>query len=286
MNKIAFGSLFVLLAVIATTTIPSAFADHVTASVSIPAGTSVPGCEETDTCWDPSTVTVDVGGEVTWSNDDTAAHTVTSGTPEEGPDGVFDSGLFMAGNTFAHKFDAAGEFKYFCMVHPWMQGVVVVEEAMGEEMEEEMMEEPIMLQTTSTDGSIMVEITASGPPIAGEAMMLDVKFSSTSTGAMTEHINYDILATQGGEIVLDESGNHKHEGRGSHTTIALASADPVDVAVTIQGIGIDPPFSGPIGDVVGVTVVPEFGTITLVILGVALVSIIAFTAKTKLVPRI
>lgn len=285
MNKIAFGSLIVLLAVIATT-VPFAFADHLTASVSIPAGTSVPGCEETNTCWDPSTVTVDVGGEVTWSNDDTAAHTVTSGTPEEGPDGVFDSGLFMAGNTFAHKFDAAGEFKYFCMVHPWMQGVVVVEEAMAEEMEEEMMVEPIMLQTTSTDGSINVEITASGPPTAGNAMNIDVKFTSSTTGAMVEHINYDILATQGGEIVLDESGNHQHGGMGMHTTMALASGDPVDIVVTLQGIGIDPPFSGPIGDVAGVTVVPEFGTITLMILGIALVSIIVFTAKTKLVPRI
>ena len=59
---------------------PAAFADHATASVSIPAGSSVPGCEETNECWIPNEVTVDVGGEVTWSNDDTAAHTVTSGT--------------------------------------------------------------------------------------------------------------------------------------------------------------------------------------------------------------
>ena len=38
--------------------------------------------------------------EVVWSNDDTAAHTVTSGTPAEGPDGIFDSSMFMAGTTF------------------------------------------------------------------------------------------------------------------------------------------------------------------------------------------
>ena len=40
---------------------------------------------------------VDVGGEVTWTNDDTAAHTVTSGSAADGPDGLFDSSLFMAG---------------------------------------------------------------------------------------------------------------------------------------------------------------------------------------------
>ena len=51
-----------------------------------------------DGCFIPSMVTIDVGGEVTWENNDTAAHTVTSGTPTEGPSGVFDSSLVMAGS--------------------------------------------------------------------------------------------------------------------------------------------------------------------------------------------
>lgn len=112
-------------------TIPSAFADHVTATVSIPEGTSVPGCEETNSCYVPYEATVDVGGEVVWTNDDTAAHTVTSGFPDGGPSGSFDSGLFMAGATFSEKFDdyAPGEYHYFCLVHPWMQGIVIVEAA-------------------------------------------------------------------------------------------------------------------------------------------------------------
>jgi plastocyanin len=103
-----------------------AFADHSTASVSIPAGSSVPGCEETNACYIPSEVTIDVGGEVTWSNDDSAAHTVTGGSAVDGPSGVFDSGLFMAGATFSHKFEEAGTFNYFCMVHPWQEGTIIV----------------------------------------------------------------------------------------------------------------------------------------------------------------
>ena len=97
-----------------------------TASVSVPAGTSVPGCEETNECFIPFEVTVGVGGEVTWSNDDTAAHTVTSGTAGDGPSGEFDSSLFFAGTTFSHTFESAGEFPYFCLVHPWMNGIVTV----------------------------------------------------------------------------------------------------------------------------------------------------------------
>ncbi len=96
MKTIAIGSFFVLFAIVAGMAASPAFADHMTASVSAPQGTSVPGCEETNECFVPYEVTVDVGGEVTWSNDDTAAHTVTAGSAADGPSGVFDSRLFMA----------------------------------------------------------------------------------------------------------------------------------------------------------------------------------------------
>jgi plastocyanin len=97
------------------------------ADVSMAKGSSVPGCEETNECYIPAEVTISVGGTVTWTNDDTAAHTVTSGTPTDGPDGVFDSSIVMAGKTFEHTFEEAGEYDYFCIVHPWMTGKVNVE---------------------------------------------------------------------------------------------------------------------------------------------------------------
>ncbi|MGI0004299.1 MAG: plastocyanin/azurin family copper-binding protein [Candidatus Nitrosotenuis sp.] len=95
-------------------------------AISIPPGVSSPGCEQTDDCFDPSSVTIVVGNTVVWANDDAAAHTVTSGK-DVTPDGVFDSGLFMAGKTFSHKFEAEGEHPYYCLVHPWMTGTVIVE---------------------------------------------------------------------------------------------------------------------------------------------------------------
>ena len=94
--------------------------------VSIPTGTSVPGCEDTNECWLPAEISVGVGGTVLWHNTDTVAHTVTSGSPTDGPDGTFDSSLFMAGATFEVTFDDSGSYDYFCMVHPWMQGNVQV----------------------------------------------------------------------------------------------------------------------------------------------------------------
>jgi len=97
-----------------------------TGTISVPEGSGVPGCDERNQCYIPADVTINVGETVTWSNDDTAAHTVTSGMPADGPDGNFDSSLFMAGDTFSHTFEEAGEFDYYCMVHPWMSGKVQV----------------------------------------------------------------------------------------------------------------------------------------------------------------
>lgn len=93
-----------------------------TVTISMPSGTSVPGCEETNACYIPAAVNVNAGDTVVWSNDDTAAHTVTGGTPTGGPDGSFDSGLVMAGSSFEIVADTSGSYDYFCMVHPWMIG--------------------------------------------------------------------------------------------------------------------------------------------------------------------
>ena len=95
-------------------------------SVAIPTGTSSPGCEVSNECFLPASNTINVGDTVEWSNIDTAAHTVTSGSPSEGPSGAFDSSLIMGGATYAYTFDKTGSYDYFCMVHPWMVGNIKV----------------------------------------------------------------------------------------------------------------------------------------------------------------
>ncbi len=97
-----------------------------TVSVDIPSGTAVPGCETTNECWTPSSVTINAGDSVEWTNSDTAAHTVTGGLPADGPSGVFDSSLVLGGTQYSFTFEEAGSYDYFCMVHPWMVGSVQV----------------------------------------------------------------------------------------------------------------------------------------------------------------
>ena len=130
MKLIATISMAVLVAVAMGAAVPAAMADHATATVSNAEGSSVPGCEETNECFIPYEVTIDVGGEVIWDNVDVAAHTITSGNMADGgPDGVFDSGLFSPGAEFSHTFEEVGEYPYFCNVHPWLEGTVIVQEA-------------------------------------------------------------------------------------------------------------------------------------------------------------
>jgi plastocyanin len=87
-----------------------------------------------DKAFSPNPVSIKVGDTITWTNKDTIFHTVTSGTgpsdPAKGKE--FDSGLSgpsaltTQGKTFSHKFTTAGEFPYFCELHPTMVGKVSV----------------------------------------------------------------------------------------------------------------------------------------------------------------
>ena len=290
MNNKTVSSLFVLFAIVSIgmTAAPSAFAEHsMNATVENAQGSSTPGCEDTNECFIPSTVTIGVGGMVTFSNTDAAAHTSTAGTPADGPSGAWDSSLVMMNSAYTTPALDAGEYPYFCMVHPWMVGLVIVEEESHDDHGDEHAEEaPAMEMPALTLTAADISIDVADGAKAGEQVAIDVTISG-------EHVNYDIVATHNGETILDESGNHSHTGEGSHTTSALsadASDDnPIDVRVTFQGFGIPgEEFTGPIGLTNSAQAVPEFGAIAAVILAVAIVSIIAVSAKSRLsfMPRI
>ena len=288
MKKIALGSILAIFAVMA---IAPAFADHETVDVSIPAGSSSPGCEATNECYNPSEVTIDVGSEIVWTNEDTASHTVTSGTADNGPDGNFDSNLFLSGTTFSHKFEEEGTYPYFCLVHPWMAGSVIVQAAAEEHSDGEMttMESDgdHGAMVMSQDGSVMVHIDSDEPAADTEAMV-SVEFVDAD-GNPIEHVNFEINIMQDGATVLSETSQHSHSGVTEFTTETLSSDSPLDVQVTILGIGLpddEANWTGPMGETVSAQVVPEFGPLAMSILAVAIVSIVAVTSRSKVIPRL
>ena len=271
----------VMLAVMFSVTSGTVFADHPQVDISITSEANISGCEENNACLDAHEISVDVGSEVIWTNDSTSGTTITSGSVVDGPDGMFDSGIIASGESFIFKFEESGNYSYFSMIHPWVTGIVVVEdEHVDDHMDKDDMHTPDGDASATgmlSDGT-MVSIWTS-EPTAGEMMEISIVFADA------EHVNHDIMVTQNGEEVMHDEGAHHHDGKGMHTTAPLSSSDPVDVTITFQGYGVDEK-TGPIGEeVVFSNVVPEFGTIAMMILAVAIISIVAVTAKSRVVPR-
>jgi plastocyanin len=98
--------------------------------VDIPAGAYQAGADH----YVPANIAVPAGTTIAWFNDDpNQPHTVTSGMPNSNNSGTeFDSGVMSVGAFFQHTFDDAGEFDYYCTIHPGMMGKVSVSTAMWE----------------------------------------------------------------------------------------------------------------------------------------------------------
>jgi len=283
----AVYSLFALLAVFSIIVItPSAFADHSKVDINMAVGSSTPGCETNNMCYMPYNAALDPGGEAMWHNIDDMAHTVSSGTPAEGLDDIFDSGLVPAGGMFSYKFEEAGTYDYFCMVHPWMTGIVTVSaehdemEEMGHDEMEEMggMEhsdehaasgvEDISDQfTASVTSGVIHHIGAN----SDDDTLLVHLFGADDDGELKITLNSDIITPfdDGSYFVLINSEEIEFEQMGRTLHIEYgAGTEKIEI--------------------VGSHVVPEFGTIAMIVLAVAIVSIIVLTTKTRttLIPKL
>ena len=96
------------------------------ADVIIPIKVSRPGCDVEDICYIPPNIVVEKGKSVTWLNEDSSFHSVTSGFYPE-PSGLFDSGHLDPYESYTLSFDEFGTYDYFCTLHPWMKAQVIVE---------------------------------------------------------------------------------------------------------------------------------------------------------------
>ena len=181
----------------------SFFAEAANVEVRIPAGANESDCAETNECFIPFEVVISVGDTVTWINDDSSPHTVTSGDLKkdvnkiglEYPDG-FNSPLLKSGESWTHTFEKGGVYPYFSMVGLWMTGVVIVEPSGIEEeiktpdvTETKVSEKPVIskqnafifidelpLMTISEGDPILITgqlITEDGNPIAGKKITIE-----------------------------------------------------------------------------------------------------------------
>ncbi len=190
--------------------------------IDIASGSNIPGCEVINACYLPATHSITPGRTVTWTNIDAAAHTVTSGYVPE-PDGIFDSGLIMPSEMFSHRFDTPGTYPYFCLVHPWMTGDIVV----GGTPSASIILLPLSVLDSS--GNLVESGTSDGTYIfrtgirnSGSLPVSGVTFELLVDGVAISSLTSSLTYNQGQEYPLEISG--EISGAGVHT-ITLTARD-------------------------------------------------------------
>lgn len=167
-----------------------------------------------------TTTTIHVGDTVTW-NWDNGIHSTTSGNCCTG-DGNWDSGVHTAPFSFAHTFNAAGSFPYFCVVHgAMMTGTVVVQQAGA----------PPVANFSF----------APGGPVMGSA----VQFTDTSTGAPTSWAwNFGDPASGTSNASAVQNPSHTFAAAGTYNVSLQATnasgSNTVVKAVTVSAGGAVP----------------------------------------------
>jgi len=122
--------------------------------------------------FDPKEITIKKGVEVIWSNNDVTAHTVIYGQKDGSDAGsVFDSGMIRSNTAYSHSFEDIGEYPYFCKIHSWMTGRIIVAEDV---------QAPITVELSmSTDKpkyklGDTVKVTGSAQPVLKEDVLMQV----------------------------------------------------------------------------------------------------------------
>lgn len=104
------------------------FAEESNVSINITGGSEAgQNCVSAKNCYDPNITSIPARTTVVWTNMDSTPHTVTSGKPAENDTGgTFDSGMIDPESTYSFMFMSPGTYDYFCSIHPWMTGEVIV----------------------------------------------------------------------------------------------------------------------------------------------------------------
>ena len=137
LTKISIVAIFALLVTVSSVSVlPNTFAEHDDIATVHP----IAGLEEVmscDPCFDPPVATIAAGGVIKFVNNDQSKHTFTAGSVDNWMGDIFDSGLLEPGESYTTPELDVGEYPYFDMIHPWMTGLIIVEEIHTEEAAEE-----------------------------------------------------------------------------------------------------------------------------------------------------
>ena len=207
-----------------------------------------------------------VGDTVVWKNADTTKHTVTSGTPDGGPDGIFGNSDFLnPGQSYQFTFDKKGEYPYYCLIHPWMTGTVLV-----------------------VDGYQTIHNV--GQTIGDGNSKFDVEYR------FNRALSLNAIAEGQKSLTFEILG---HPQSDDNTLKIRLPADLIDgpFVIIVDGekltdyeqlkdnglntISISIPEDSKLLTIIGTFIVPEFGSLSIAILTIAIISIMLIGQKSR-----
>jgi hypothetical protein len=140
-----------------------------------------------------------------------------------------------------------------------------------------------LLQGTVEDGEMIVQIISSSPRI-NEVMEINLSFIDKSN-RLVSNVNYGIDITQQDQLILKNNNIYSEKGLSALITRPLNSEEPVTIIVTVNGIGNSEnqeEWVGPRGEMVVFTIVPEFGTLSIILLAITIMMIVFLSSKNKI----
>ena len=212
MKLLIFSAIFAILASFSVV-----YADEYI--IDIPLGAYNPELNTPAEVWyDPPQLFATVGDTITWYNDDKEGHTVTSG---EGsgrfgwmsdnfgtPNGIFDSGRFMPGESWSYKFEESGTFSYYCTIHPWMEGILIIEKEIPDYPHDatgEKIEFPLLQYTP--DFALEVNLSWDPPVIkTHEKIQFVYQFYDPQTNSNLAEMKYNFVIFQNGKEIFRDEG--------------------------------------------------------------------------------
>ena len=213
--------------------------------VDIPLGAYNPELNTPAEVWyDPPRLFVTVGDTITWYNDDKEGHTVTSGDGSGRfgwmsdnfgkSNGIFDSGRFMPGESWSYKFDESGTFSYYCTIHPWMEGILIVEKLIPDYPHDatgKKLKFPLLQYTP--DGSIEVNLSWDPPVIkTHEKIQFVYQFYNPQTNSNLAEMKYNFIIYQNGNEIFRDEGLSQIGGDYRN----FVFSDSGSIIVRIEGI--------------------------------------------------
>jgi len=213
-------------------------------TVSIPFGAYNPELNTPAEMWyNPTIINIKVGDTITWLNDDREGHTVTSGqsagrfgwmSEKQGgfgePDEIFDSGRFMPNESWTHTFEDVGTFSYFCTFHPWMEGIVSVEQTIPEyphDADGNKIESFPLIQFTPDK---LIEFNITWEPNVIKTFEKTTFVFQTYDPALNTNLDkmkYDIIVTQNGKILFEDFGITQVGG--DYRNFIFETAGPIEI---------------------------------------------------------